>query len=136
MSSNYPSHILLFDGVCNLCNSTVNFLIKRDKKQLFTFASLQSNAGQALLAKFSLPQQEFHSFVYVKGDQFYQRSGAVLRVLKDMGGIWKLAAVLLLLPTPLRDFIYNIIAKNRYRWFGKKNECMLPTPELKKRFLD
>lgn len=136
MSRDDPSHILLFDGVCNLCNSTVNFLIKRDKKQLFTFASLQSNTGQALLAKFGLPQAAFHSFVYVKGDKYYQRSGAMLRVLRDLGGIWTLAAVFLLVPPFVRNFFYKIIARNRYRWFGKKNECMIPTPELRKRFLD
>lgn len=130
------SSILLFDGVCNLCNGTVNFLLKRDKKQLFTFASLQSSAGQRLLAQFGLPQKEFHSFIYIKKDRLYQRSGAVLRVLRDLGGFWKLAAVFLLLPAPVRDFVYNIIAKNRYRWFGKKKECMIPTPELKKRFLE
>lgn len=103
---------------------------------MFTFASLQSNAGQELLAKFGLPQKEFHSFIYIKGDTFYQRSGAVLRVLRDMGGVWKLAAIFLLLPAFVRDFIYNIIAKNRYRWFGRKDECMIPTPELRRRFLD
>ena len=136
MSEAYPSHLLLFDGVCNLCNGTVNFLIQKDKRELFTFASLQSDAGQALLARFGLPQHEFHSFIYIKGNKWYQRSGAVLRVLRDLGGIWKLAAVLLLVPAPARDFLYKIIARNRYRWFGKKDECMIPTPELKKRFLD
>lgn len=89
-----------------------------------------------MLATFNLPQQEFRSFVYVKNGRFYQRSSAILHVLKDLGGLWKLTAVFLLLPAPVRDFFYNIIARNRYHWFGKRNECMIPTPELKKRFLD
>lgn len=138
MAAMYTEHsaILLFDGVCNLCNSTVNLLIRKDKKQLFTFASLQSEAGQRLLATFGLPLKDFNSFIYIKDGKMYQRSGAVLRVVRDLGGIWRLAVVFLLIPSPIRDFIYTFVARNRYRWFGKKNECMLPTPELKRRFLD
>ena len=133
---NHMRAIVLFDGVCNLCNNTVKFIIKRDKKKKFLFGSLQSPAGQALLKQFHLPLENFHSFVYIKGNKYYLRSSAALHIAKDMGGFWKLFYVFIILPAVVRDFFYNRIANNRYRLFGKQNECMIPTPELKKRFLD
>lgn len=133
--SNDDAHILLFDGVCNLCNSIVRFTIKRDPKEKFKFASLQSESGQALLKKFGLPTDDFDSFVFINGDKYFLKSSAGLHVLKELGGVWKLFYVFIIFPRPLRDFVYNIIAKTRYKIFGKRDTCMIPTPRLKQRFL-
>ena len=133
--SNSEAHILLFDGVCNLCNSIVQFTIKRDPKEKFKFASLQSESGQALLKKFGLPTDDFDSFVFIKGDKYFLKSSAGLHVLKELGGVWKLFYVVIIFPRPLRDFVYNIIAKTRYKIFGRQATCMVPTPRLKQRFL-
>lgn len=128
--------IILFDGVCNLCNSSVQFVIKKDTEAKFKYASLQSASGQALLKKFNLPLEQFDSFIYINSDQVYQRSAGALNVLKDLGGFWKLLYGFIIIPPFIRDFVYNFIAKNRYKFFGKRESCMIPTPELKKRFLD
>jgi predicted DCC family thiol-disulfide oxidoreductase YuxK len=133
--SNNQTHILLFDGVCNLCNSIVQFTIKRDPEEKFQFASLQSESGQALLKKFGLPADNFDSFVFIKGDKYFLKSSAGLNVLKELGGVWKLFYVFIIFPRPLRDFVYNIIAKTRYKIFGKRDTCIVPTPRLKQRFL-
>jgi predicted DCC family thiol-disulfide oxidoreductase YuxK len=134
MSDN-ETYILLFDGVCNLCNSIVQFTIKKDRKGKFKFASLQSDAGQALLRKFGLPTDDFDSLVFINGNKYFLKSPAVLQVLKVLGGIWKLFYVFIIFPGPMRDFIYNIIAKTRYKIFGKRDTCMVPTPDIKQRFL-
>ncbi|MCP4522508.1 MAG: thiol-disulfide oxidoreductase DCC family protein [Cytophagales bacterium] len=126
--------ILLFDGVCNLCNRSVQFIIERDKKEKFIFASLQSDKGQELLKKFGLPTQNFDSFVLIEEDKFYQKSTASLRVFSEFGGLWVLLKVLLIIPAFIRNPFYSIIANNRYKWFGKQESCWLPTPELQKRF--
>lgn len=127
--------IILFDGVCNLCNSSVNFIIDHDKNNIFKFASLQSDAGQKLLNKFGLDTKDFDSIVLVENDEHYTRSGAVLRIVKSFPGFWKLLYAFIILPSPLRDFLYDMIADNRYKWFGKKDSCRIPTPELKEKFL-
>lgn len=127
--------ILLFDGVCNLCNGSVQFIITRDVKQKFVFASLQSEKGQELLTKFKLPTENFDSFVLVKGDKYYTKSTAALLVFSSFGGLWLLLKIFLIFPAFLRNIVYNLVAKNRYKWFGKKESCWLPTPELKSRFL-
>ncbi|WP_425451971.1 thiol-disulfide oxidoreductase DCC family protein [Bacillus taeanensis] len=128
--------VLLFDGVCNLCNGIVQFVIKHDKKEHFLFASLQSEAGQQLLKQFALPTDDFNSFVYVKGDTYYTKSTAALFVVKRLSGLWQLLFAAMILPKPIRDKLYDLIAKNRYKLFRKRDTCMMPTPELKKRFLD
>jgi predicted DCC family thiol-disulfide oxidoreductase YuxK len=129
-------HILLFDGVCNLCNAVVKFVIRWDKQAKFKFASLQSPAGQRLLRQFNLSVTDPDSFVYVKGEKYYLRSSAALHLLKELGGGWQLLYLFMAVPKPLRDLCYRIIAKNRYRLFGKSDSCMMPTPELQKRFLN
>ncbi len=128
--------VLLFDGVCNLCNGTVQFILKRDKKEKFKFATLQSKSGQILLNKYKLPLYPFDTFVYIVDESYFIKSEAALLVIKELGGIWKILSILRYIPRPIRDFIYDVIAKSRYRIFGKKDECMLPSPSLKKRFLD
>src|SRR5258705_4856366 len=128
--------IVLFDGVCNLCNRGVQFIIKRDKKKQFRFATLQGNTGSDLLKKFDLPANVFNSFILIEGDKVYTRSTAALRVAKKLSGSWKLLYGLMIIPRFIRNFVYNVIAKNRYKWFGKRDKCMVPAPELKERFLE
>ncbi|MFT4092999.1 MAG: thiol-disulfide oxidoreductase DCC family protein [Niabella sp.] len=130
-----PRHIILFDGVCNLCNGAVQFVIKRDRRHIFRFASLQSEAGKQLLAAFGLPEDHLKSFVYIDGEKVYTRSDAALKVAGALSYPSKLMAVFLIIPKFIRDFFYNIIAMNRYKWFGKTDACMIPTPELRQRFL-
>jgi len=131
----HNEHIILFDGVCNLCHSSVQFVIKHDKKNKFKFATLQSESGQTLLKKFDLPLNDFNSFVYIQGGQCYLKSSAVLKVAKELGGGWKLLYGFMIIPKFIRDFFYNIVAQSRYRVFGKQDSCMITTPELKQRFL-
>ena len=133
--TNNKEYVLLFDGVCNLCNSIVQFTIKQDPKGKFKFASLQSESGQALLKKFDLPTGDFGSFVFIDRDRYFVKSSAGLHVLKELGGLWKLLYVFIIVPAPIRDFLYNIIAKTRYKIFGRRETCMVPTPELRRRFL-
>lgn len=130
------SSIVLFDGVCNLCNGLVQFIIKNDPKGKFRFASLQSDAGQTILKNFGLKTDDFDTFVLVRGNQYFVRSTAVLRVLNELGGMWKLFSVFWIFPAPLRDFFYTVIANSRYKLFGRRESCMVPTAELKQRFLD
>lgn len=113
----------------------VQFTIKRDPKGKFKFASLQSESGQALLKKMGLPTDDFDSFVLIHGDKYFLRSSAGLHVLKELGGVWKLFYAFIIFPKPLRDFIYSLIAKTRYRIFGKRDTCMVPTQDIKLRFL-
>jgi predicted DCC family thiol-disulfide oxidoreductase YuxK len=128
--------VVLFDGVCNLCNRIVQFIIKRDKKKQFLFASLQGKTGHEVLKKFNLPVNDFNSFIVLEDDKIYTRSTAALRMLKKLGSGWKLFYGFIIFPRFIRNAIYNWIARNRYKWYGKRNECMVPTPELKERFLD
>jgi len=117
-------NILLFDGFCNLCSRLVNFIIKRDKKSKFLFISLQSASGQSLLKKFGLPTDNFDSVVYIRSDKFFLKSSAILHILKELGGIWKLFFIFIIVPNFIRDFIYRIIAKTRYKIFGRHNSCI------------
>jgi predicted DCC family thiol-disulfide oxidoreductase YuxK len=127
--------IVLFDGVCNLCNGSVQFIMLRDKKDYFRFASLQSDYGQQLLKQYSLPTDNFNSFVVIENGKVYKRSTGALRVAKRLSGAWPLLYAFIIVPAFIRNAVYNLIARNRYRWFGKKAECMLPRPEWKQKFL-
>jgi predicted DCC family thiol-disulfide oxidoreductase YuxK len=134
----YPTDkkIILFDGVCNLCNATVQFILRRDKKKQFLFGSLQGNAGQELLKKFQLPTDQFHSFILIEGEKVYSHSAAVLRVMKWLGGGWSLFYGFVIIPRFIRDPVYNLLSRNRYRLFGKRESCWMPDAGLKERFLD
>lgn len=132
-AAKYP--VLLFDGVCNLCNSSVQFIIERDPEAHFRFASLQSDEGKALLDRFDDRPLDLSSVVLVQDGQLYARSEAALRVARQLGGGWSLLYAFIFVPRPIRDAVYNWIARNRYRWFGKKDACMIPSPDLKARFL-
>ena len=128
--------IILFDGICNLCNGAVQFVIKRDPAAIFSFASLQSDIGQQLLKKFDLPGNELNSFVLIQQDKSYTSSTAALKVAKQLKGPIKLLYGFIIVPVFIRNFVYRIIAANRYRWFGKRDSCMLPSVDLKERFLN
>ncbi len=132
---NHEKPVILFDGVCNLCNKSVQFVIKRDPNALFSFASLQSSFGTAVLEQFDLPADTFNSFILLQDGKLYTRSTGALKVLTQLKK-WKWASMLLIVPKFIRDAVYNLVATNRYKWFGKKDECWIPTPELKARFLD
>lgn len=128
--------IILFDGVCNLCNNAVNFVIKRDKKNLIQFVSLQSETAKVLLANCNMEAEEMKSFVFVEEGKPYTQSTAALKVCRYLTGLWPLLYGFIIVPCFIRDGIYKWIAKNRYKWFGKKNECMIPSPELQSKFLN
>jgi len=133
------SSVILFDGVCNLCCGWIRFLIRRDKKAAFTFVSIQSDAGKTLLETTnikadSLTTSDLDTIVYIKNNQALIESEAVVEILTDLGGIWKIFGVLRLIPLSLRDKIYRYIAAKRYQLFGKRTSCFLPTPEDEKRF--
>lgn len=128
--------VLLFDGVCNLCHGTVQWILKRDRRARFRFAALESQAGQALLrdAGFTGPTPE--SVVVIDQGEVYLHSSAALHVTRYLGFPWRLLRVFVLIPPPLRNAVYRWVARNRYRWFGKKDACPMPTPETMARFLD
>lgn len=129
--------VILFDGVCNLCNGAVQYVIKHDLENRFLFASLQSQFGQQVLAAHQLlSNTNFNSFILLQNGIIYQRSTAALLVAKQLKGAIRLLHWCIVVPSFIRDGVYNIIAKNRYKWFGKQEACWLPTPELKSRFLD
>ena len=130
----YP--IILFDGICNLCNNAVQFVLKHDKKKLFRFASLQSDFGKSILIKYALPTDNFNSFVLILNGKAYTKSTAALSVAKMLSGPIKLLYGFIVVPAFIRNGVYNVIANNRYKWFGKKESCMLPSPDVAARFLN
>lgn len=134
--SSYNQSIILFDGLCNLCNGFVQFVLDREKTDELIFTSLQSESGKALLKEYHLPLETTpSSIVFIENGKAYTQSTAILRIAKHLKGIWRLAPSLLIIPKPIRDLVYQILGKNRYLLFGKSATCWLPTPELQKRFL-
>jgi predicted DCC family thiol-disulfide oxidoreductase YuxK len=127
--------IVLFDGICNYCNSLVNFIIRQDKQKKLRFGTLQSNAGQRILQQWNLPTDSFETFILIDREKLYTKSTAVLHLYKNLPWYWQWTQLFWIFPKFMRDAIYNIIANNRYRWFGKRNECMVPTAALRERFL-
>jgi predicted DCC family thiol-disulfide oxidoreductase YuxK len=134
MEAEHP--VILFDGVCNLCSSSVQFVIKHDPKRQFRFASLQSKYGQRVMKKFGLPENELNSFILLENEKIYTRSTGALRVTKKLSGLWPLLYGFMIIPPFIRNAVYSYIAHHRYKWFGKKEACWIPTPELKQLFLD
>lgn len=128
--------ILLFDGVCNLCNSSVDFIVRRDPKGLVKFASLQSRTGRQLLRMAGLPTDYDASLVLVEGDRFSTSSDAALGVARYLTAPWSWAAIFRVVPRSIRDAVYRWISRNRYNWFGKRDTCRIPTPDERERFID
>jgi predicted DCC family thiol-disulfide oxidoreductase YuxK len=127
--------IVLFDGDCNFCDASVQFIIQRDSKGYFNYTSLQSDVGQKLLKEHNIPE-DLDSFMLIEDGQAYTKSAAALQVARHLDGAWKLLYAFIVVPAPLRNLIYDYIAANRYKWFGKKDDhCMLPSPEVRQRFL-
>ena len=135
-SSSLDHPTIFFDGVCNLCNSSINFVIDRDSKAIIKFVPLQSNTAKGLLPKHNIDPEKLDGIVFYDGEKIYQKSRAVLEITTRMRGIWPLCYGLIIIPGFVRNLVYDFIAKNRYRWFGKQSACRVPTPELKSRFLD
>ncbi|MGH8354837.1 MAG: thiol-disulfide oxidoreductase DCC family protein [Pseudomonas sp.] len=127
--------VVLFDGVCKLCNGWVKFLIRHDREHLFKLAWVQSAEGQAILRWFGLPTESFETMVYIEGRELFTRSTAVLRIVAQLPRPWRLLPILRWCPAPLRDWLYDRIALNRYRLFGRYDTCLLPSPDQARRFL-
>jgi predicted DCC family thiol-disulfide oxidoreductase YuxK len=127
--------IILFDGVCNLCNGAVQFVIKHDAAGKFLFTSLQSAVGQRLLQQFNIPSDNFNSFILLQNDKVFTQSTAALKVAKQLSGGCKLLYGFIIVPSFIRNAVYKLIAANRYKWFGKREVCMIPTTALQNRFL-
>jgi len=129
--------IILFDGVCNLCNNAINFVIEHDKKDVFRFASLQSDLGRKMVSERNIDPEVLDSIILIEpGVAYYEKSTAALKIAKELSGGYSLLSYFSFLPDFIRDGVYKIVAANRYSWFGKKESCMIPTPELKAKFLD
>ena len=135
MNKQLTHSIILFDGVCNLCNGAVNFVIKRDPGNVFKFTPLQEKQGVLLLKKHAIDAQKLDSIVLVENKKVYTKSSAALRIARKLSNLWPLFFVLLIIPSFIRDGVYDFIAKNRYKWFGKKEQCIIPTPGLREKFL-
>ncbi len=135
MKDTHSYKIILFDGVCNLCNSSVNFVIRHDKKNLFKFAALQSDVGASLIQKYGIDTSETDSIILIENNKAYVKSTAALRVARHLNKGYPLLYAFIIIPNFIRNWVYNYIAKNRYKWYGKKDSCMIPTPELKEKFL-
>ena len=134
-TTDMPDQLIIFDGVCNLCNTVVQFVITRDPQARFHFTPLQSAPGQHILTQHHLPLDDFDSFIYLRQAKLHQRSTAALYLLKDLGGLWSLAYGFMIVPRFIRDWVYDRVARSRYSLWGKKDTCMIPTPDIKKRFL-
>jgi predicted DCC family thiol-disulfide oxidoreductase YuxK len=137
MEKDLSSHgIILFDGVCNLCNRAVQFIIPRDPNRYFYYAAMQSDAGNQLLNQYHLSTKEINTVILIQNGKLYTKSTAALLVVRKLPGLWSILAIFIVIPRFLRDPIYDWVARNRYKWFGQKTECMMPTPETKTRFLE
>lgn len=134
-----PKHkkVILFDGFCNLCNSFVQRVIKHDKKNIYLFAAISSQSGKQIIKYLSIDTKNIDSVILYEPNVAYEvKSTAALSIMKDFGGFWYATQIFKIFPETFRNFIYDYIAKNRYKWFGKKSNCMIPTPELKAKFLN
>jgi len=136
VKKNLHQPLILFDGVCNLCNASVNFIIKRDNYQHFKFASIQSDAGKQILLQHNKKKHSLTSIILIYNNTLYYKSTAILKLLYILGGIYSLSVIGYLIPKKLRDWLYDYIAKNRYKWYGKSKSCMMPSTQLKQRFLE
>lgn len=131
-----PDNLVLFDGVCNLCNASVQFVIRHDRAAKFRFAAIQSEIGRELFQSRGLDAADLQTFVLIADGRMFLRSDAAIEVVSRLGGLWKIFTIFRFVPRAIRDSIYSYIARNRYRWFGRKEACMIPTPEIKERFLE
>lgn len=132
-----PDHVIVFDGICNLCGGLVRFVIRHDTRRVFRFVPVQTGTGRALLQRHGIDPDDVRTFLLIMGGTAYVKSDAVVRIARELGGVWRLAAAIRwMAPRRLRDRAYDFIAARRYRWFGKKDVCMTPGREIRDRFLD
>jgi predicted DCC family thiol-disulfide oxidoreductase YuxK len=131
----FPDNLVLFDGICNLCTASVQFIIRHDRAGIFYFAPLQSDIGREICQSRGLDPAVVETFMLISSGRMLMRSDAAIEVVSRFGGAWKFVAIFRLIPRVARDWIYSTIARNRYRWFGRTEACMIPTPEIKERFL-
>jgi predicted DCC family thiol-disulfide oxidoreductase YuxK len=136
MKNENCDRVVFFDGVCNFCNYWVNFAIKRDRKKNLHFAPLQGETAKKILANYNISTSSLSSVIFLDNGKIYTQSSAAFRICKHLDNGWKLFYGLMVIPKFIRDAAYNLIAKNRYRWFGKTESCMIPTPDMRERFLD
>jgi len=129
-------NIILFDGFCNLCNAAVVFVLKRDKKGYFSFASLQSETGKQLIGSYGFDVANGETIILIENNQLYTRTTAALRIARKLSGVWPILFLFIVVPKFIRDGVYNFIARNRYKWFGQRDTCALPLPGWKERFLE
>jgi predicted DCC family thiol-disulfide oxidoreductase YuxK len=128
--------VILFDGYCNLCDGVVQYVIRHDKKNVFLFASLQEETGQAIMKKIGLSDRGIDSIIlYIPGQAYYYKSEAAFEIARELGGLRRLLPVLGYLPKFITDGVYDYVARNRYKWYGKKDACMIPTEEIKSKFI-
>jgi predicted DCC family thiol-disulfide oxidoreductase YuxK len=127
--------IIIFDGYCNFCSRSVHFIIKRDRKRYFTFAASQTGEGQNIIARYCLGEMAEHSIVLIENEKVYRKSTAALKIARQLGKGWQLIYVCMIIPPVLRDLIYDLVARSRYRLFGKSERCFVPEPAIRERFL-
>lgn len=127
--------VVLFDGVCNFCNNQINFIIRHDNKDYFRFAALQSDIGKKILADHGILMPDLDTFILVENNKTYNRTTAALHIAKKLNGLWPVMYAFIIVPPFIRDIVYKIISKNRYKWWGEKESCMIPTPEVRAKFL-
>jgi len=135
MDTDKKQKIILFDGVCNLCNSTVQRVITHDKKDVFRFTALQSAVGMVMVTEHGIDTAKTDSIILIDDDKHFIKSTAALKIAKELSGGYSLLYVFIIVPSVIRNWVYDVIAKNRYNWYGRQESCMIPTPELKKKFL-
>ncbi|WP_273566945.1 thiol-disulfide oxidoreductase DCC family protein [Maribacter halichondriae] len=128
--------IILFDGICNLCNRSVQYIIKRDKKDVFRFTALQSEIGEKLVSERKIDTSKVDSIILIDpGVAYYTKSEAAIEIAKEIGGLWSVFRLFQWVPASIRNIVYDFVARNRYSWYGKKDQCIVPTPEIKAKFL-
>ncbi len=132
---NTGQSLVLFDGVCHFCNNSVNFVIDRDPKKKFVFAPLQSDLAKERLTQLGAYNASVYTVILIRNNILYKRSRAALEIARQLNGLWPLCYAFIIIPGFIRDIVYNFIAKNRYKWFGKMEACRIPTPEMRERFL-
>ena len=130
MSEMPNRHLIIFDGVCNFCTGSVNFIKKRDSRAVFGFAPMQTRYGQSLIQKYSVPDVRADTLILIKNGRCYLSTDAALEIIKDLSGLWFLFRVFEIVPRPLRDYFYNAFARKRYKLFGKRDTCMLPIADV------
>lgn len=135
VSNSDENHIVIYDGLCNLCDISILFIIRNDQRGKFKFVSCQSELGRKLQCRYEVDTIQEGTVILIKHGEVYIRSDAAVEIARELDSVWKYVSFLRVLPRPFRDYLYTVVSKNRYRWFGKKNECLLPDDHLRKRFI-